>query len=128
MAEGMEAVDDVSLHVCQTWKLAPFLAADSYGKRSQPSGSKIPQQGWRRCAFGSLAESGLALQWKEIGVGASVGVSVNIHLGVPAGTCPGFVIPKARLHLDFLLSDYRRSGGRGSWLVYSHLATAASAL
>lgn len=100
MAYGMEAVDDVSLHICETWKLAPFLAVDSYGKHSQPSGNKIPRQGWRGCAFGGLAESGLALQWKEIGVGASVGVSVNIHLGVPAGTCLGFVIPEAQLHLS----------------------------
>lgn len=104
----------------------PFSTADSYGKRSQPSGSKIPLQGRRCYAFGSPAKSGLSLQWKEIGVGASVGVSVNIHLGVPTRTCPGFVITKARLHLNFLLSDYRRacsSGGRGNWLVYSNLAT-----
>lgn len=55
-----------------------------------------------------------------------MGVSVNIHLGVPTRTCPGFVITKAQLHLNFLLSDYRRacsSGGRGNWLVYSNLAT-----
>lgn len=102
------------------------MTVDSYGKRSQPSGSKIPLQGRRCYAFGSPAKSGLPLQWKEIGVGASVGVSVNIHLGVPTRTCPGFVITKAQLHLNFLLSDYRRacsSGGRGNWLVYSNLAT-----
>lgn len=89
-----------------TWKTVPFSTADSDGKRSQPSGSKIPPQGRRCSAFGRPAKSDLSLQWKEIGVGASVGVSVNIQLGVPTRTCPGFVIPSAQLHFSFLLSDY----------------------
>lgn len=112
--------------IFEAWKIAPFSTADSYGKRSQTPGSKIPLQGRRCYAFGSPAKSGLSLQWKEIGAGASVGVSVNIHLGVPTRTCPGFVITQAQLQLNFLLSDYRHacsSGGRGNWLVYSNLAT-----
>lgn len=87
-------------------KIGLFSKADSYGKRSQPPGSEIPLQGRRCSAFGSPAKPGLSLQWKEIGVGASVGVSVNIHRGVPTRTCPGFVTTSARLHFSFLLSDY----------------------